>query len=161
MRTRALGQSLAQHERDAAFADVRTGRMQGLVFEDELHIYLHRLAEVAAPLLQHEVQRGMEAARRIQTADRLLQNEIRAHAKCILRGCTLPIQYCERHRILIAGSISETLQQREAASQIVAFDNDGIELVGDQNVRACSSVGRITRTSSGSWLRRSDSNVMQ
>ena len=105
--------------------------MQSLVFEDELHVHLHRLAEVATPLLQHKIQRGMEAARRIQTADRLLQDEICAHAKCILGRRMLAVQYCKRYRILIAGSISHTLQQREAAVQIVAIDNDGIELVGD------------------------------
>ena len=73
---------------------------------DDLDLHLHRLAEVAAALFEHEVERGMKTSGRIEPADRLLQNEIGAHAEGFLRGSSLAVQDSESHRILVAGSIS-------------------------------------------------------
>ena len=117
-----------QHERHAALADIRAGAFYFLVAQHNLDQHLHRLAEVAAPLALHETQRRVKAARRIQSADGLLQNEVHAHAEGLLRGRFLAVQNRKRYGVLVARRGSQALQNLEAALQVVAVYNYSIEL---------------------------------
>jgi len=65
LRSRAFRQSLAQQQGDAALADVGAVRSQSLALENHFDLHLHWLPEVAPTLFQHEIQRGVKAARSI------------------------------------------------------------------------------------------------
>jgi len=130
----ALWKRLVEDQGDAAFADVGAGRVECLVVKQDFDLHLGGLAEVAAALLQHEIQRGMETSRGVERADGLLQNEIRSHTEGFLRGSPVTVQDREGNGILVARSVSESLKKCEAAVQIVAIDDNGVELVGNENV---------------------------
>src|SRR5579864_4584297 len=58
----AFGQGFAQDQGDAALTDVGGMSPHHVVGDHDADGHLHRVAEVAAALLHHEVQGGMEAA---------------------------------------------------------------------------------------------------
>ena len=130
----AFRERFVQDEGDAAFADVGAGRVEDLVVEADFHLHLDGLAEVAAALLQHEVQRGMKTARGIECADGFLQDEVSAHSEGFLRGGSMAVQDGEGDGVLVAGSVAESLQEGEASVEVVAVDDDGVELVGYEDV---------------------------
>src|SRR5206468_4277159 len=74
--------------------------------------------------------------RSVQSADRFLQNEVRSHAESFLRGRPLAVQDGEGYRALVAGRVSQTLQQSETAGEIVAIYNNRVELVGNEHIGA-------------------------
>src|SRR5262249_7948360 len=101
---------LAQQDRNATFADICARGTQGFAVEDYFYFGFHRLPEVTAPLFQHEVQCGVETARRVQSADGFLQNEICSHAKGFLRRSAFAVQDRESDRALVARSVPQALQ---------------------------------------------------
>src|SRR6266567_3893970 len=106
MRRRTFRQSLPQHQRNPALADVGARRLQSFAFVYDLDRHFNWLAEVSASLLDHEIQRGMKAAGRVELTDRFLQNEIGAHPESFMGGRPLAIEDGERNRVSVAGSAS-------------------------------------------------------
>jgi len=136
----ALRQCFVQHQGNATFTDVGTDGVQRFPFDYNLYIDFHGLPEIAAPLLQHKIERGMKTAGCIQRADGLLQHEIGAHSKRFLSRGPLAVKHRKGNRVLITGSIPESLQECQSAVQVVAVDDYGVEFVGNQNVGACPNV---------------------
>src|ERR1700733_2989532 len=65
----SLGQSVAQHQSNSAFADVGSGCAHRLISEQYIHQHFDWLPEIAAPLPDHEIQRRMKTPRGVENAD--------------------------------------------------------------------------------------------
>ncbi len=71
----------------------------------------------------------------MQQSERLLQNEVGSRLEGLLRG-RLPIDHGKGHRLGIALGLTQRFQQITAVLQVVAVDDDRIELALHQHIVA-------------------------
>jgi 2-amino-4-hydroxy-6-hydroxymethyldihydropteridine diphosphokinase len=93
------------------------------------------MAEVTAPLADHEIHRGAEATPGIQRRDWLLQNKIRSHLEGLLRTC-VAVQDGKSYGALVTIALSQTLEHGKGAFKVVTIYNDGIKLLGTHDFMA-------------------------
>ena len=102
--------------------------------------HIQWMAEVAATFSDHEVERRIKAARGMEGADRLLQNEVGSRVESFLCG-RLPIQHRKGYRFGIALGLAKSLEEIESVLQIVAVDDDCVELALRQEIAAGMELG--------------------
>src|SRR5437762_5490032 len=85
-RNTTLRQVAAKIDGHSTFAQVRRSRFEFLFAEDKRHRHLHRLAEIAPPFAEHEIDCSTEAAHRIDSRQGLLQRKIRAQFERLIGG---------------------------------------------------------------------------
>jgi hypothetical protein len=96
---------------------------------------LDRMPEVPAPFPHHEIERRIEAARGMEGSQRLLKDEVGPILKGFL-GRGLSIQHGKGDRLRIALSLAQRLQQIDAILQVVAVNDDRIELALSEQIAA-------------------------
>ena len=93
------------------------------------------MAEVAALFPHHEIERGIKTAGGMQRSKRLLQNEVGSGLEGLLGG-RLPIDHGKGYRLGIALGLAQRFQEVTAVLQVVAVDDDRIELALRQHIVA-------------------------
>src|ERR1700687_236403 len=81
----------------------------------------------------HEIESCIKTARGVHRGERLLQNEVGSGLEGLLGG-RLPIHHCKSYRLSIALGPAERPQEIKAILQIVAVDDDRIELALRQQI---------------------------
>src|SRR4029077_8880477 len=119
-RYRTGGELPAKKDSHATFTDVGDGRLQLLaVSRFKCGCYFHRMTEISPLLTNHEVEGSSEAPRSIHSGNWFLEDKVRSHLECLLRGGS--IQNSERNGILVTGRLTQTFKHSQAADEVIAI----------------------------------------
>src|ERR1700683_1014248 len=133
---RVFGQFADGADGHAPLADIGGGRGQFLIlWKYNSQGNLDRMPEVPAPFPHHEIERRVETARRMEGGQRLLEDEVGSKLKGLL-GSGLSIQHGKGDRLRIALSLAQRLQQIDAILQVIAVNDDRIELALSEQIVA-------------------------